>query len=109
MIGWVDETAITEGLWPDVDQLDPADRDAYLQSAFEQVVEYAPVLAVGDPVPQRYVMAQIAQARETFMANRSGDGETLGTADSGFAIRVRPLSTTVKSLLRPRRAAPLVG
>lgn len=109
MIGWVDEDSITEGLWPDVILLEPADRDAYLQTAYEQCVEYAPALAVGDPVPGRYAMAQIAQAAELFAMARTQDGETLGTSAAGFEIRVKPLSTNVKSLLRPRRAVPLVG
>jgi hypothetical protein len=109
VIGWVDETKITEGLWPDVILLEAADRDAYLQTAFEQCLEYAPVLGPTDPVPGRYAMAQIAQASELFAMARANDGEVLGQSAAGFEIRVKPLSTSVKSLLRPRRAVPEVG
>lgn len=106
LIGWVDTEGL-EGLWPDVVTLSEADRDALLQSAYEQVVVYAPVV-IGPDVPERFRQAQIAQARDNYTASRSGDGEIIGF-NGDFAIRVRPLSTQVKALLRPRPAVPRIG
>ncbi len=107
VVGWVDIDTIA-GLWPDSVTLTVEDVTALLQAAYEQAVEYAPALPAGDPVPERYRQAQNAQARDLYSASRSGDGEVIGfTGD--YAIRVRPLSTQVKALLRPRPAVPRVG
>lgn len=94
-------------LWPDA-PVDDALLDAMLSSAHEVVVAYAPVLAVSAPTPYRYVQAEVLQAIEHYQATQR-NGDVLGFGDSGFAIRVRPLSTSVKSLLRPRRAVPAIG
>lgn len=107
LVGWVDTEGI-EGLWPDSVTLSPEDVAAFLQSAYEQVVVYAPALPDAAVVPERYRQGQLAQARDNYAATRSGDGEVIGF-NGDYAIRVRPLSTQVKQLLRPRPAVPRVG
>jgi hypothetical protein len=67
---------------------------------------------VADPsyIPQDvpdYVMANVLQARDLFQATRRDSGDVVGF--DNFAIRVRPLSSTVKSLLRPSTGRALVG
>jgi hypothetical protein len=107
LIGWVDTEGI-EGLWPDSVTLSDEDVAALLQSAYEQVAVYAPALPDAAAVPERYRQAQLAQARDNYAATRAGDGEVIGF-NGDYAIRVRPLSTQVKQLLRPRPAVPRIG
>lgn len=94
-------------LWPDA-PVDDALLDDMLGSAHEIVAAYAPALAVGDPVPYRYVQAEVLQAIEHFQATQR-NGDVLGFGDSGYAVRVRPLTASVKNLLRPRRARARLG
>lgn len=107
VIGWVDTEGIA-GLWPDSIALAPEDVEALLQAAYEQCHEYAPVLPVGAVVPERYRQAQLLQAQENSKATRR-EGDVIGFADEGYAVRVRPLGTSVKALLRPRTGVPRVG
>jgi hypothetical protein len=78
-----------------------------LQAAHEQLLEYARTPADSDPVPQRYIEAEALQVRAIGQA-QDRDGDVLGFGD-GFAVRVRPLGAEVKSLLRPKRAKPVIG
>jgi hypothetical protein len=78
-----------------------------LQAAHEQLVEYAPTLVDSATVPQRYIEAEALQVRAIGQA-QDRDGDVLGFGD-GFAVRVRPLGAEVKSLLRPKRAKPVIG
>lgn len=108
MTVWVDPTSITPEEWPDADRMDPASLASFLDVAQEQCLEYAPVLPEGAPVPARYRLAVIYQARDVRRAAlRSGDSETIG--DGAFPVRVAPMSLTVRSLLRPPSAAPTFG
>jgi hypothetical protein len=87
----------------------PTDEDLLteqLEAVHEVCVEYAPTLRAGDPVPQRYVEAEVLQLRSLWQAWQR-DGDVLGFGD-GFAVRVRPLGEDVKALLRPRRGKPRV-
>lgn len=102
LIGWVDDTTVTGDEWPDFESIDAPTRTRLLGGAYEQLVLYAPAL---DPaaavIPDRYRLAQILQAQENWNATRR-EGDVVGFGEEGYAIRVRPLSTTVKSLLRPK-------
>lgn len=75
-----------------------------LEAAHEQVAAYAPTLAEGTPIPQRYIEAEILQLRALGQSQQR-EGDVLGFGD-GFAVRVRPLGEDVKALLRPRRGKP---
>lgn len=100
---WATTTQARE-TWPDA----PADDDVLtglLDAAYEQVAAYAPYI-VPNVIPQRYVQANVLQARELWTAARR-DGDVIGF--DAYAVRVRPLSATVKALLRPPGAVPRVG
>jgi hypothetical protein len=107
LIGWVDTVADAElivDLWPDAAQLGEASLARLLGASYDQCRQYAPALAVGAPVPDGWPIAQVYQADELFNASRR-EGDVIGFDDT-TQIRVRPLGTTVKSLLRPRGAVP---
>jgi len=95
-------------LWADA-PLDDAALTALLGAAQEICEAYAPALVEGDVVPHRYTEAVAMQAQDTWNAFQRDTGDVIGFADSGYAIRVRPLSGPVKALLRPHRAVPVTG
>lgn len=78
-----------------------------LGAVHEQLVAYAPDLAEGEPVPDRYREAEALQLRALGSAQQR-DNDIVGFGD-GFAVRVRPLGEEVKALLRPRRGKPVLG
>lgn len=73
-----------------------------LDTAKEQCVAYAPALAVGAVVPQRYVQAQVMQARAIYQSVIANQQDNVGV--DGFQVRVFPLDFTIRALLRPKRA-----
>lgn len=95
-------------LWADA-PLDDALLTDYLNAAQEMCEAFAPMLPDGVPVPNRYTVAVVMQAQDTFNAFQRDSSDVIGLADAGLMIRVRPLSTTVKALLRPHSALPGVG
>ena len=83
-----------------------------LEVAREQVEAYAPALplpAEGEAleIPATYRYAQLMQARNIWNASTVSPGGDLGEGD--FTITVHPLDWTVKQMLRPKRAVPVVG
>lgn len=93
-------------LWADA-PLDDDTLDLLLDGAYEQCAAYAPVSV--DPVPFRFTQAVALQAQDVWNAFQRNTGDVVGFADSGLAVRVRPLSSSVRALLRPRRGVPMVG
>lgn len=91
--------------WADAGSLDDSVLDTLLAAAFEQCVAYAP--APADPVPTRYMLANVYQAREVYAASQRGEQDVIGVGD--YAIRARPLTAAVKQLLRPQRVSWTVG
>lgn len=77
-----------------------------LLAATEGCADYAPSLADGDPLPFRYTLAAIYQARELWAAGMR-DGDVI--ASEAGVIRARDLTSTVRALLRPPRGLPGVG
>lgn len=108
----------TAGAWLTVTQLrarwsncPAADQlaEQLLDAARDQVIEYAPVLAEGDPIPARYIIAQGLQARaiwEASKANVTPDSDSVGM--DGYQVRVYSLAKPVRDLLRPP-STPRVG
>lgn len=96
-------------LWPDSDTIPEATLAALLNAAWEGCAAYLPAEQL-DPfpalVPYRWTQANVLHARDTWTAYRH-DGGVIGF--DAYAVRVRPLSDTVKALLRPPRGKPLVG
>ena len=78
-----------------------------LLAAHEQVLVYAPTLPELEPIPQRFIEAEVLQTRALGQA-QDRDGDVIGFGD-GFAVRVRPLGAEVRSLLRPKNARPVIG
>lgn len=104
LVGWVTTEEVRLHFKDDV----PLDDDvltSLLQAAYELCSAYAPQV-VPSPLPERWKLAQMTQAKNMWDADReSGDG--LGP--DGFAIRVFPMDWKVKNLLRPKRGLGYVG
>ena len=92
--------------WADAPQ-DDARLQSLLDVATDQVLEYAPVLAEGAAVPERYKLATIYQAREVYAAAVRTEADVVGVGD--FVIRARPLTASVMQLLRPQSGRWVVG
>lgn len=105
MSAWASEEEARQQ-WADAPS-DDALLNELLDGAQEVCEAYAPALAVGAEVPARYTRAVILQAQESWRAGQR-DGDVLGF-DGEYVVRVRPLSSSVKSLLRPRRPMQKFG
>ena len=79
-----------------------------LNLAREQIEAYAPAVADGTPVPERYRSAQLVQARNTFNASIS-NGDNSMDIGGGLIINIRPLDWAVKQMVRPPRGLKKVG
>lgn len=91
--------------WADAAALEPERLEELLEVAEEQCRQYAPAHA--EPVPARYKLAVVYQAREVYTASQRDEADVIGIGD--YAIRARPLTSAVKQLLRPQRGVPGVG
>lgn len=92
--------------WSDAPESDEV-LNRLLDAAQEVCEIYAPALADGAPVPNRYTRAVILAAKDDWQ-NTERDGDVLGY-DGEFAVRVRPMAANVKQLLRPKRGRPSFG
>jgi len=109
LIGWVDPADVP-GLWPDADLVEPEALATLLAVAHETCHEYAPSIPANEdgtpgPVPERYRMAQILQARAVWAMQRQSPGETFN--GDGFSVAVYPLDARIRAMLRPKR--PFAG
>ena len=77
-----------------------------LAMAREQVEAYAPAIQWSTP-PPNYVTAQHTQARNIWNAVKT-DPANQGIGDEAFTIRPFPMDWTVKQMIRPARAVPVV-
>lgn len=75
-----------------------------LAAARDQVIAYAPVLADGEPVPDRWVYAQLQQAKNLLMAGSVARGGEYGEGE--FSFEPRPLDKAIKNLIRPVDGKP---
>lgn len=89
---------------------DAPDNDAILwtllESARVQCVEFAPDLGARRP-PANYRQAELMQARAIWQSTQANASEQIGV--DGYAVSVYPLDHTIRLLLRPKRAVPVVG
>ena len=109
-MGWLTaQEARTEPYWPGEDldgEVSEDDAlDALLTSAREQCQTYAPTLAEGQEVPERYRLAQSLQARALYRAGLT-NGQSIGA--DGLTIAVFPMDWHVKALLRPPPGRPIL-
>ena len=94
--------------WPDSSSVDDDTLEQLLAASWVGCQAYAP------PIPldadgsfmSRMVVANVLDARDLWTAYRR-DGDVIGFET--YAVRVRPLSATVRALLRPPRGVPMVG
>lgn len=114
MSPWAD-TDDARTLWPDAAGLDDALLDELLAAAYVVCERFAAPSIALDPTPPATPdagvvgvrrLANVYEARELWAASRR-DGDVIGF--DAYAVRVRPLSSTVQSLLRPSRGAPVTG
>jgi len=103
--GWVSDVEAEE-LWPDAAALDPDVLALLLTGAHEACVQFAPV-PEPTPVPARYKLAQVSQAKAVYRSLVAGTDGTIGL--DGQAVAVFPLDWNVKQHLRPARGRPLIG
>lgn len=93
--------------WPQAAAIPPDVLQLVLDAAEASVIAYAPPLPVTDPVtppPAHYRLAVMYQTREVWTASKR-DGDLIAGAGGEYAVRARPLTAAVKSLVRPRRRA----
>lgn len=119
MAAWIDLTdetdrAFVRQVWTDApindeDEADPDDLTlaTYLGAAQEQCEAFAPELPQDDPIPDRYRLAVVMQARGLWQASVVTPDGTVGA--EGFTIRVHPMDWNVKNLLRPKRPIGYFG
>lgn len=102
-------------LWPGAGALDDAVLDDLLDAAYVVCERFAaPSIGVDPALPDVVDagvvgvrrIANVYEARELWNASRR-DGDVIGF--DSYAVRVRPLSSTVCSLLRPSRGVPVTG
>lgn len=114
-----DEVQRLVGAWDDAPIENEELCALILETAKEQVLEYAPALGDGETVvvdgyvttlpptiPNRWVFAQLKQAENLWNAGRvSGGGE--GGAEQ-FTFTPRPLDKTIRAIIRPVDGKPHV-
>lgn len=108
-IGWVD-TATDLDDWADRPD-DPDTLAMYLLAAYEQCLAFLPystdletgvrTTVLPEIIPDRYVLAQVMQARALYRSALAGSGDAIGA--DGMQVTVFPMDWTVKNLLRPRQ------
>jgi hypothetical protein len=80
--------------WPDAPR-DQARLEQIADAAYETVLEYAPRLPDGAAVPARYKQALAMHAREVWNAAARDTADSVGLAEVGQVVRLRPLSGAV--------------
>lgn len=102
-------------LWPDAVTVDDDTLSDLLDAAYLVCSRFAAPSIGVDPAPPDVVdagvvgvrrLANVYEARELWAASRR-EGDVIGF--DSYAVRVRPLSATVQSLLRPAAGRPLTG
>lgn len=78
-----------------------------LDVAKAQVLAYAPELPADDEYPDRYVLAQLMQARTIYQASTVSSAGTVGEGE--FIYTPRPMDKTVRTIIRPDDGKPDVG
>jgi len=107
-----DEVTRLVAAWSDAPIINEEVCGFLLETAREQVIEYAPAPAPipeGEPVPAppaRYVLAQLQQATNLWNAGRVSSEGDLG--EGGYSFVPRPLDKTIKTMIRPVTRRPRV-
>jgi len=91
--------------WGDAPTVDAVLSDL-LDSARDQVIEFAPVLAADAPIPTNYRQGQLMQARALWQSTLANSSDQIN--GDGFTVTVYPMDRTIKNLLRPKRGVPWI-
>jgi hypothetical protein len=103
--GWHTMASAREG-WTDSRQLDDPLLFTYLDAARTAIEAYAPASALVSRPSESLRLAQLLQARSVWNVSKSDTGSSI---DSEFGtIYVRPLDSSVKALIRPKSAVPVI-
>lgn len=110
MAGWLtlDEAHDWWREAPDDDEL----LQMYLDTVAGQILAYGPkrisdaIADDPDAVPENYRLAQLAQVKNVWNAVKMDPSGAIG--DEGFAFRPFPMDSSVKNIIRPARAVPVV-
>lgn len=98
---WVKpEDSLTAELWPESANMDPEALGVLFEAAHEACMAYAPLLPAGAPIPARFKLAQIMQARHIWTQMAGGNRDEVGT--EGYQVAVYPLVFAAQDLLRPK-------
>lgn len=95
-----DHADLVAAEWPDSEDLDPLVFDNLFRSANALCVAYAPALPEGAEIPQNYLLAEIATARDIASKMTGGNTEEVGL--DGQIVRTLPLIWLARDLLRPK-------
>ena len=94
--------------WADAQHLTDAVLTRLLVDATDACAAFAPMVPAGVDPPAPYARAVVLQARELWAAAHR-DGDLIGGAEDAYAVRVRPLTGSVRQILRPRAGVPRLG
>jgi hypothetical protein len=86
--------------WEDAAVIDEVTLEKLFIAAHELCLAYAPVLPEGAPVPERYRLAEILQARDIWSKMESGNRDEYGP--DGMRLSVTHLDYQARNLLRPK-------
>lgn len=108
MTVWVDDLEFARRWWKGAADFDDDELEEILAVSQEQCEVFAPVLLETDPIPMRYRLAVVYQARDVYaLSQRQGEGGNYGDPD--YPIVTRPLAPAIKQLLRPMTGVPKFG
>ena len=94
------------GAWPDAPIENQEVCGFILSVAQEQVIDFGKVLAEDEPIPDRFVFAQLKQAENLWNAGRVSTGGDVGVDQ--YSYTPRPLDKTIKNIIRPPKGGPRV-
>lgn len=103
--GWL-TLEMARSQWPDA-PTDDVLLAQILETARFQCETYAPILGVDAIVPPNYRHGQLLQARALYTASITSQNENVGIGD--YQVRVFPLDWTIRAILRPKTARPVVA
>lgn len=120
MVDWYsvatpEQTTRLLGAWSDAPIENEELCSLILETAQEQVLEYAPAITeettvvdgyvtITQTIPNRYAYAQLKQAENLWNAGRASSGGDVGV--DGYSFTPRPLDKTIKSIIRPIDGKP---
>lgn len=90
--------------WLEAPEDQPRLLSMLLNAARDQVLDYGPKLGEDEDIPERFVLAQLMQAKNLAMAGEVQSSGDYG--DAGFSFTPRPLDKTVRGVIRPQDGGP---